>query len=510
MAEGTTVRFGTTEARWILLATVLGSGIAGLDATVVNVALPTIGKDFGSGVSGLQWVITGYLITLASLILIGGSLGDRYGRRRVFRIGVVWFAAASVLSGVAPTLGVLIGARALQGVGGALLTPGSLAIIEASFRPEDRGRAIGAWSGLGGVATAVGPFVGGWLVSAVSWRLIFLLNLPLAAMVLLASRHVPESSDPTVSGKLDVAGAGFGMIGLAASTYALIEGRSGAKPAVILIASVLGVGGLLGFVLVERMGRNPMLPLDIFASRQFTAANLVTVAMYAALGGVFFLLAVDLQQVLKYRPVSAGAAMFPVTVILLLLSSRAGALAQRIGPRLPMTIGPAIVAVGLLLMRGIGPGAHYVPDILPAIVVFGGGLALTVAPLTTAVLAAADARHAGVASGVNNAVARVAGLLAVALLPALSGLTGDSYRHPAAFSSGFHTAMTICAGLCLVASMIALAGIRNEAPVAAAPAVTPATPTPATVAAASSATAATFATHISCPVDGPPVRRVQA
>jgi EmrB/QacA subfamily drug resistance transporter len=512
MAEATAVRFGTPEGRWILLATVLGSGIAGLDATVVNVALPTIGRHFHAGVSGLQWVITGYLITLASLILIGGSLGDRYGRRRVFRIGVVWFTAASLLCGVAPSVGVLIAARALQGVGGALLTPGSLAIIEASFRPEDRGRAIGAWSGLGGVATAVGPFVGGWLVSAVSWRVIFLLNLPLAATVLLASRHVPESSDPTVSGKLDIPGAGLGMIGLAAATYALIEGRGGAKPAVIVIATVLGVGGLVGFVLVERMSRDPMLPIDIFASRQFTVANLVTVAMYAALGGVFFLLAVDLQQVLRYRPVSAGAALFPVTVILLLLSSRAGALAQRVGPRLPMTLGPATVAVALLLMRGIGPGAHYVPDILPAIIVFGAGLALTVAPLTTTVLAAADPRHAGVASGVNNAVARVASLLAVAVLPAVSGLTGDDFRRPAAFSSGFHTAVTICAGLCLIAGAIALAGIRNNevfAPSTAAPSRADGTPvSPAeTRPAATEPAVATVASHVCCPVDGPPVRR---
>jgi len=254
-----------------------------LDATVVNVALPAIGKDLGSGVSGLQWVITGYLITLASLILIGGSLGDRYGRRRVFRVGVVWFMVASVLSGVAPSLGFLIAARALQGIGGALLTPGSLAIIEASFRPEDRGRAIGAWSGLGGIATAIGPFAGGWLVSAASWRLIFLLNVPLAATVLWASRHVPESSDPTVSGGLDLAGAGLGMIGLGAGTYALIEGRSG-SPAVIFVAGLVGVGGLVGFLVAERTGGHPMLPLGIFASRQFSVANLVTVAMYAALG----------------------------------------------------------------------------------------------------------------------------------------------------------------------------------------------------------------------------------
>jgi EmrB/QacA subfamily drug resistance transporter len=496
VTEATNARFGTPAGRWILVATVLGSGIAGLDATVVNVALPAIGKDFGAGVSGLQWVITGYLITLAALILIGGSLGDRYGRRRVFLVGVVWFTVASVLSGTASTLGFLIAARALQGIGGALLAPGSLAIIEASFRPEDRGRAIGAWSGLGGIATAIGPFAGGWLVSAVSWRLIFLLNVPLAAIVLFASRHVPESTDPTVTGALDVAGASLGVIGLAAGTYALIESHSGVSTVVIVAAAVVGAVGLIGFVVVERTGRHPMLPLDIFSSRQFSAANLVTVAVYAALGGVFFLLAVDLQQVLRYSPVAAGAALFPVTVILLLLSSRAGALSQRIGPRLPMTLGPLTVAVSLVLMRGIGAGARYLPDILPAIVVFGLGLALTVAPLTTTVLAAADPRHAGVASGVNNAVARVAGLLAVALLPALSGLTGRSYRHAAAFSAGFQTAVTICAVLCVVGGLIALVGISNETVAAAnkAPAGAPAGSTAQTC----------------CPIDGPPIRRLPA
>ncbi len=488
MAEAKTVAYGTAEGRWILLATVLGSGMAGLDATVVNVALPTIGRDFGAGVSGLQWVVTGYLITLAALILIGGSLGDRYGRRRIFVLGVVWFMLASVLSGAAPNLSLLIAARALQGVGGALLTPGSLAIIEATFRPEDRGRAIGAWSGLGGVATAVGPLAGGWLISAVSWRLIFLLNVPLAVIVLLAASHVPESKDPTLAGGLDVAGAVLGVIGLAAGTYALIEARGASSPAVILAAAVIGVAGLGGFILVERRGRHPMLPLDIFASRQFAVANLVTVAVYAALGGAFFLLAVELQQALGYSPLAAGAALFPVTVIMLLLSSRAGALAQRIGPRLPMSLGPMIVGAGLLLMLRIGPGAPYVPDILPAVIVFGLGLALTVAPLTSTVLAAADTRHAGVASGVNNAVARVASLVAVAILPLLAGLSGEDYRHPAAFSSGFHIAVTICAGLCVLAGMIALAGISNL----------PVAPSEGSE------------TQTYCPVEGPPVRRLPA
>jgi EmrB/QacA subfamily drug resistance transporter len=463
--------------------------MAFLDSTVVNVALPAIGKDLGAGVSGLQWVVSAYLITLSSLILIGGSLGDLFGRRRIFIVGVVWFSVASLLSAVAPNLDLLIAARALQGVGGALLTPGSLALIEASFAAEDRNRAIGAWSGLGGVATAIGPFVGGWLVSAVSWRLIFLLNLPLAAVVLLASRHVPESTDPTTDRHVDVLGATLVVVGLGATTYALIEGPShGTTIGVTVISALIGAAGLIGFLLAERMGRHPMLPLDIFRSRQFTAANLVTVVVYAALGGVFFLLAVYLQQALHYSPVEAGAALFPVTVIMLLLSARAGALAQRIGPRLPMTVGPTIVGVGLLLMRRIDVGTHYVNTVLPAVVVFSLGLAVTVAPLTATVLAAADARHAGIASGINNAVARVASLFAVALLPALVGLSGADYQNPAVFSVGFHRAVTIAAALTFAGAVIAFLGIRNP------PADEP--------------QLSAVGTGPSCAVSGPPLRRV--
>jgi EmrB/QacA subfamily drug resistance transporter len=480
MAE--TVRYGTAAGRWVLLATVLGSGMAALDATVVNVALPTIGKDLGAGVAGLQWVLTGYLLTLASLILLGGSLSDRFGRRRVFRAGVIWFSAASLLCGLAPNLATLIAARALQGIGGALLTPGSLAIIESSFAPDERGRAIGAWSGLGGIASAIGPFAGGYLVSAVSWRLVFLLNLPLAAMVLVASRHVPETSDPMAAAHLDLAGALLGAAGLAASTFALIESPGHAvSRTVIALTAVAGIGCLVAFVQVERRSSHPVLPVDIFKSRQFTVANVVTVPMYAALTGVFFLLAVDLQQVLGYSPLQAGAALFPVTIILLLLSSRAGALAQRIGPRVPMTVGPIVVAIGLLLMHRIGRGGSYVSTVLPALVVFGLGLALVVAPLTSTVLQAADARHAGIASGVNNAVARVAGLMAIAVLPLLSGLTGSAYRDPHRFSAGFHTATLITAAMALAAGVVAAVGIRNPP--------SPVSPAPRT--------------H--CAVDGPPL-----
>jgi EmrB/QacA subfamily drug resistance transporter len=451
------------------------------------VALPAIGKDLNASVAGLQWVVTGYLITLASLILIGGSLGDLFGRRRVFQIGVVWFSVASLLSGIAPNLGLLIAARALQGVGGALLTPGSLAIIESAFAPEDRGRAIGTWSGLGGIATAIGPFAGGWLVSAVSWRLIFLLNLPLAAVVLWATRHVPESADPDADRHIDKVGAILAVIGLAAATYALIEGPSpGTAPLVTIVAGVIGVGGLAAFVLFERDSAHPMLPVDIFASRQFTSANLVTVVVYAALGGTFFLLAVDLQQSLHYSPVAAGASLLPVTAIMLVFSSRAGALAQRIGPRIPMTLGAALVAVGLLLMRRINPGGTYLADVLPAVSVFGSGLALTVAPLTATVLAAADERRAGVASGVNNAVARAASLIAVAILPALAGITGSDYRVPRSLTSGFHRACLITAALCVLGAAIAWLGIRKP--------IGPSEP---------------ISSESSCAVDGPPLRQVR-
>jgi EmrB/QacA subfamily drug resistance transporter len=486
MATTAAVRYGTPAARWVLLATVLGSGMASLDSTVVNVALPAIGKELGAAVSGLQWVLTGYLITLAALILLGGSLGDIFGRRRVFQIGVIWFCAASVLCAVAVNLPMLILARGLQGVGGALLTPGSLAIIEASFVPDDRGRAIGAWSGMGGIATAIGPFAGGWLVSAVSWRFIFLLNIPLAAAVLWASRRVPESVDPMADRRVDTWGATLAVVGLAGVTYALIQGPSGTSPAITAVSGAIGVAALIAFVLVERTSPHPMLPVDIFSSRVFVAANLVTVVVYGALGGTFFLLAVDLQQVLHYSPISAGAALIPITVLMLFLSSRAGHLAQRVGPRIPMTVGPLVLAVALLLMRRIGAGGTYWADVFPEIVIFGLGLSLTVAPLTATVLAAADERHAGVASGVNNAVARAASLMAVAILPALAGITGNSYRHPAAFSNGFHRACMITAGLCVAGGILAWVGIRS-------PADGPAAPVPA---------GDTY-----CPIDGPPLRR---
>jgi EmrB/QacA subfamily drug resistance transporter len=487
----------------VLLATVLGSGIAFLDATVVNVALPTIGEELDAGIAGLQWVVNAYTLTLSGFLLLGGSLGDHYGRRRVFVVGVIWFAAASLLCGLAPGVEALIAARALQGIGGALLTPGSLAIIEASFRAEDRGPAIGAWSGLGGVTAAIGPFLGGWLVQAASWRWIFLINLPLAVVVVwVARRHVPESRDPNARGRLDYLGAALAAAGLGGVVYALTDGPAlGWTSPRILLAGAVGVAALVAFVLWERRSRHPMLPLDIFASRQFTAANLVTFVVYGALGGSLFLMPIQLQRVVGFSPLAAGVALIPITVIMLLLSARAGRLSARIGPRLPMTLGPLLVAAGFVLYTRIGPGADYLTDILPGMLVFGVGLTLTVAPLTATVLAAAPREHAGIASAVNNDVARAAGLLAVAVLPVAAGISGAGALDPGRFDDGFHTAVLIAAALCAVGGLVSWFAIRN--------------PAPEPVAAARGAIAARGAADedrypLSCPVTGAPVGRAPA
>ena len=457
------IAWGTPQARWVLLATVLGTGIAFLDMTVVNVALPTIGKELDATVAGLQWIVNGYTLTLASLILIGGSLGDRFGRRRVFLVGIVWFAVTSLFCGLAPTEAALVAARALQGIGGALLTPGSLAIIQASFTPGDRARAVGAWSGLSGIAAAIGPFVGGWLVGAGSWRLIFLINVPLAiAAVAVTRRYVPESRDPESVGGIDVSGAVLTSVGLAGVSWALIESGERGATGATLAAGAIGLAALAGFLEVERRSRHPMMPLEIWRSRQFTAANLVTFLVYASISINFFLLSVNLQQVLGYSPMQAGLAILPVTAIMLALSARAGQLAERIGPRLPMTAGPLVVAAGLALLSRVQEGTTYLGTVLPGQIVFGLGLTLTVAPLTATVLAAASERYAGIASGVNNAVSRGAGLLAIAVIPGVAGLTGDAYKDPAAFASGFRTAMLISATLAAAGGALAWLLIRNQ------------------------------------------------
>jgi EmrB/QacA subfamily drug resistance transporter len=457
VVEGGELRMGTARGRWVLLTTVLGSGLVMIDGTVVNVALDRIGRDLGAGFAGLQWTVNAYTLALASLILLGGALGDRFGRRKVFLVGVAWFALASLLCGLAPDVGTLVAARALQGVGGALLTPGSLALISASFHGPDRAAAVGAWSGLGGIAGAIGPFLGGWLVEW-TWRAVFLINLPLAVLVIvIAVRHVPESRDPDGATRgLDAPGTVLGAAGLGALTWGL---TAGSWPGV-----TAGVAALVAFVLVERRSRHPLVPPALFADRVFSAANAVTLLLYGALGVVFLLLVLQLQVVAGFGPLAAGTALLPVTLVMLVFSARAGALAGRIGPRLPMTLGPLVSAGGLLLALRIGPGASWVLDVLPAVLVFGAGLALTVAPLTATVLDAAPDRFAGSASGVNNAVARAAGLLAVAVVPGLVGIAGADYTDPAAFAAGFRTAMMLAAGLLAAAAALSAVLIPGRRP----------------------------------------------
>jgi len=464
---GADVRYRSPPGRWILVATILGSGMTQLDATIVNVALPRIGETFGAGMQSLQWIVNAYMLTLAGLLLISGALGDRFGRRRIFLLGTVWFALASAGCALAPTAGVLIAMRALQGVGGALLTPGSLAIIEAVFAPQDRSAAVGAWSGFGGIAAAVGPILGGALtqLGPQTWRLAFLLNLPMAAVVVwVARRSVPESRDAEAAGGLDVSGALLAALGLAGLTFALTQGADQGWGAPQIAIGAAGALALAAFVLVEARQAHPMMPLSLFRSRQFTAANLTTLLVYAALGGAFFLLPLQLQQVMGLSPLAAGSSLLPITALMFLFSARAGALSQKIGPRLPMALGPLIAAGGLAWMGGIGASSTYLAAVLPPVILFGLGLVLTVAPLTATALSAAPARQAGVASAVNNDVARTGSLLAVAILPPLAGISQAAADLPAALARGFPWAMGMAAAICAAGGLLAAAGIRNQEP----------------------------------------------
>jgi EmrB/QacA subfamily drug resistance transporter len=464
-AEAPALSYSSAPGRWVLAVTVLGSGIAALDATVVSIALPVIGRDFRASVAALQWVMNGYTLTLAAFLLIGGSLGDRFGRRKVYLIGVAWFALASVACGFAPTVGFLVITRVLQGAGAALLTPGSLAILEASFRPADRARAIGAWSGLSGIAIAAGPLVGGYLISAASWRWIFFINVPIAlAVIALSARHVPESRDPGAGGRTDYAGAAAVVVFLSGITFAFTEAPAlGWSSPAVLGTALLGLTGLTVFLVWERHAAAPMLPLSIFAQRQFAAVNAVAFLVYGALTGATFLLPVVLQVVSGYSPLSSGLALLPLTIIMLALSARSGQLAARIGPRLQLSAGPLVVGAGLAMLTLAPSGPSYLLYVLPAVTVFGFGLAITVAPLTATAMSSAPPAHSGIASAVNNDMARFGGLLAVALLPALVGITGTAYLHPDVLAAGFRAAVLISGALCVAGGLLAAVTVTNPA-----------------------------------------------
>jgi EmrB/QacA subfamily drug resistance transporter len=433
--------------------------MAALDATVVNVALPRIGDEFDVGVSDLQWVLTGYLLALSSLILLGGALGDRFGRRRIFVIGTVWFAAASVLCGAAPDVEVLVAARVLQGVGAALLTPGSLAIIQVSFRPQDRAAAVGAWSGLGGVAGAVGPFLGGWLVDGPGWRWAFLINVPIAAIVVVCSRvAVPETRDAHATRGLDVQGAALAVVALGAGTWALTEaGPRGWTDTGVLVAGAISVAGIAAFVWRMLHTSDPLVPPALFRNRDFTVMNLATVLLYAAIGVSFFLVAYELQVAAGWSALRAGIALLPATFLMLIFSSASGSLAQRIGPRLQLTVGPLIAAAGLLLLSRIGSDTSWTADVLPGAVLFGLGLVTFVAPLTATVMGAVDPDHVSVGSGVNNAVARTASLASLAVIPVVSGLAVAN--SPAEVTDAFHLGLMITAAIAALASPVSFIGL---------------------------------------------------
>ena len=426
------------QQRLTLIATILGSTVVFLDATVINVALPAISDGLDAGLAGQQWVVEAYMLTMVSLMLVGGSLGDQFGRRRLYVIGLVGFGATSALCAVAPTDEFLVGARALQGIAGALLVPGSLAIVAATFAGEERGKAIGTWTAWTGIATVFGPAGGGALIELLSWQAIFWVNLPLIAVtVVLTLRSVAESRDPEATRGIDVPGVLLSAVGLGGPVFALIEQPThGWGDPLVWVPLLAGVACFALFLLHEARTRQPMLDLALFRIRNFAVANLTTLAVYAGLIGGFFFVGLYLQQVAGYSALEAGLATTPVSVLMFVLSPRFGKLASGSGPRLPMTVGPLLGGAGLLLMLRIDSGAQYLADVLPAVLVFGVGLSATVAPLTATVLDSVEERRVGIASGVNNGISRVAGLLAIAILGAVisaqfgSALDSDLGSHP--------------------------------------------------------------------------------
>jgi len=491
--------------RWTVVGMILASGIVFLDGTVVNVALPAIDRSLAAGLSGLQWVIDGYALSLAALLLLGGSLGDRHGRRRVMIVGLIGFGAASVLCGLALSIGWLIAARVVQGVAGALLVPASLAVITAVFTDaEDRGQAIGAWTGWSGIVTVAGPYLGGWLVDALSWRWVFFINLPLIVVaVVLLLRHVPETRDVEAAKRLDWAGAALAVLGLAGTTFALIEGPvRGWRTPVVLTALIGGLLAIGVFLAVEARLAHPMVPLRFFRVRNFAGANLATLGVYFALSGALFLVIIYVQNVLGYSALAAGVCLLPISLMMLVLASRFGKLAGRYGPRFFMAVGPLVVGAGLLLFVRLGPSSGYWSVILPAIIVLGLGLCLTVAPLTTTVMNAVPAHNAGIASAINNVASRIAGLLAIAglgivvaatfsaalterthalaLSPAVAARVAEARHDPAArpaadlpleaaaaitgaYTTAFRRAMLWCALIAMGGGVVSALVIRNPA-----------------------------------------------
>jgi EmrB/QacA subfamily drug resistance transporter len=450
--------------RLTLVAAILGSGVATIDGTIVNVALPAIQRDLGGGLPAQQWVSNAYLLALGSLILIGGSLGDIYGERRIFTIGVVSFGLLSIACAAAPTIETLIAARALQGAAGALLTPSSLAVIVAAFSERERGAAIGSWTAWGGIAAIVGPLAGGQIVDQSSWRWIFALNVPVVVVTLVLVRAaVPETA--RVPGRhVDFAGAALCALGLAGIVFALIEQpRFGWTSPAIVVPLAGGVIAFLSFLAYERRAAHPMLKLELFSRRNFAVGNLETLTMYAGLSILFFFLVIFLQQVAGYSALRSGLTTLPVTVVMFALSRRLGALADRYGPRFFMGAGPLVAAAGILLFLRTGMHTSFLRDLLPALLVFSLGLSMTVAPLTAAVLADADETDAGIASAINNAVARVAGLVGVSFIGVVvaGSLVGDTFAPNDESVRAFHTAIIICAALVAAGGIAGLLGITN-------------------------------------------------